>query len=55
VRHAEHYLLEISPEVAVDGVGSGTARVFADGDLVVSASQSVVVLPWDWRLPSERD
>ncbi len=49
------YLLEIAPEVAVDGIGSGAARVYADDELVVSGSQSIVVLPWDWRLPTERD
>jgi acyl-CoA thioesterase len=48
-------LLEVRPDVVEGGFGHGTARLFgADGRLVATGSQSMVVNTWDWRLPSER-
>jgi acyl-CoA thioesterase len=51
---ADWYLLQVMPEAIATGLGYGTARVYADGSLVATGTQSIVVLPWDWRLPSER-
>ena len=47
-------LLEVRPEAIAGGFGSGGARLFADGTLVASGSQSTVMNNWDWRLPGER-
>jgi acyl-CoA thioesterase len=48
------YLLHVMPEAIANGLGFGTARLFATDELVATGTQSIVVLPWDWRLPSER-
>ena len=46
-------LLEVRPEGIAGGFGHGTSRIFADGQLVASGSQSMVMNNWDWRLPGE--
>ena len=51
----EWLLLEVRPEAIHGGFGSGTARIFAGGELAATGSQSMVMNGWDWRLPSERD
>lgn len=51
---ADWYLLQVMPDAIEGGLGFGSAAVFADGSLVVSGTQSIAVMPWDWRLPSER-
>jgi acyl-CoA thioesterase-2 len=50
---AEWFLLEVRPEAIAGGFGFGTARLYADGILVATGSQTIVVNGWDWRLPSE--
>ena len=48
-------LLEVRPEAVHGGFGHGAARLFAaDGRLVATGTQSMVVNNWDWRLPAER-
>ena len=48
-------LLEVRPEAIHGGFGHGAARLFtADGRLVATGTQSMVVNNWDWRLPAER-
>jgi acyl-CoA thioesterase len=48
-------LLEVRPDWIAGGFGSGAARLFADGELVASGTQTTVMNGWDWRLPTERD
>jgi acyl-CoA thioesterase len=48
-------LLDVRPEAIHGGFGHGVARLFtADGRVVATGTQSMVVNNWDWRLPSER-
>jgi acyl-CoA thioesterase len=54
VADAGWYLLQVMPEAIANGLGFGSARLFAADELVATGTQSIVVLPWDWRLPSER-
>ena len=51
---SEWWLLEVRPEAINGGFGYGTARVFADGRLVATGTQTIVMNTWDWRLPGER-
>jgi acyl-CoA thioesterase len=51
---ADWYLLEVMPEAIEGGLGFGTARLFADGALVATGTQSIVVNGWDWRMAHER-
>ncbi|MEX2394863.1 MAG: acyl-CoA thioesterase domain-containing protein [Actinomycetota bacterium] len=51
---AEWYLLVVTPEAIDEGLGYGTARLYADGTLTMTGTQSIVVNGWDWRLPDER-
>jgi acyl-CoA thioesterase len=48
-------LLVVRPGAITGGFGHGSAFVYADGTLVASGSQSIVVNNWDWRLPVERE
>ncbi len=52
---ADWYLLQVMPEAISHGLGFGTARLYANGELVMTGTQSIVVMDWDWRLPTERD
>lgn len=54
VAPADWYLLQITPEAIDGGLGFGSGRVYADGSLVLTGTQSIVVNSWDWRLPDER-
>ena len=55
VEGCDWLLLEVRPEAIEGGFGHGAARLFtADGRLLASGSQSMVVNNWDWRLPAER-
>ena len=55
VEGGDWLLLEVRPEAIEGGFGHGAARLFtADGRLLASGSQSMVVNNWDWRLPAER-
>lgn len=49
----EWLLLEVRPEGIAGGFGHGASRIFADGILAASGSQSMVMNNWDWRLPGE--
>jgi len=52
--HDAWLLLEVRPEGVEGGFGHGVARLFTDGHLVATGSQSMIVNDWDWRLPAER-
>jgi len=54
VAEADWYLLQVMPEAISDGLGYGTARLYAKDKLVMTGTQSIVVMDWDWRLPEER-
>lgn len=51
---ADWYLLRIAPEAISGGFGFGSGRLYANGELVMTGTQSIVVNGWDWRLPDER-
>ncbi len=55
IAEADWYLLQVMPEAIYDGLGYGTARLYANNDLVMTGTQSIVVMDWDWRLPGERE
>jgi acyl-CoA thioesterase len=51
---ADWYLLVVTPDAISEGLGYGTAHLYADGALAMTGAQSIVVNGWDWRLPDER-